>query len=197
MEHILKKIKANVIVSSLFGIVLGVVLVVWPGLSVQVVCMSIGAVLVIGGLAKLFSYITYRDGSLFSQMNLVMGVVITGIGCFILFRPGAIIAMVPILVGVIIIIHGVNNLQQTVSLYKSGYDKWWVALLLGLATVGFGILLVCNPFQAVDTLVMFIGVFLIYDGASDIWIISRVAYTAKRVKQELEAVDAEAEEIER
>lgn len=195
MERILKKIKANVVFSAILCIVLGIVLVVWPGMSVKVVCMSIGAVLAVNGLIKLFNYTFSRDGSMFSQLNLIMGVIITLIGAWILLRPNAIIAMVPILVGIIIIIHGVNNLQQAVNLSQSGYDKWWLALLLGILTIGFGILLICNPFEAIDTLVMFIGIFLIYDGISDIWIVSRVSYAAKQVRQEMEALDVEAKEV--
>lgn len=196
MERILKKIKANVIISALLCIALGVVLVVWPGMSVQVTCMAIGAVLLLNGISRLVNFIFGKDDSLFSQMNLIMGIIITVIGIWILFQPDKIIAMIPILVGIIIIIHGVNNLQQAVSLCKSQYDKWWVALLLGLLTIGFGVLLICNPFEAIDTLVMFIGLFMIYDGVSDIWIVSRVSRTAKQLRQDFEAVDVEAEEIE-
>lgn len=191
MEHILKKIKTNVVISALFGIVLGVVLVIWPGMSIQITCMAIGAVLILNGISRLVNFIFGRDGTLFSQMNLVMGIIITVIGVYILLQPAKVIAIIPILVGIIIIIHGVNNLQQAVSLCKSQYDKWWIALILGLVTVGFGILLICNPFQAIDTLVMFIGLFLIYDGISDIWIVSRVSHAAKQIKQDLEAIDAE------
>ncbi|MDE7017659.1 MAG: DUF308 domain-containing protein [Lachnospiraceae bacterium] len=195
MERILKKIKTNVLISALLCIALGIVLVVWPGMSVQVVCMAIGAVLILNGISRLANFIFGRDGSLFSQMNLVMGIIITVIGVWILFQPSKIIAMIPILVGIIIIIHGINNLQQAVSLCQSRYDKWWIALLLGLVTVGFGILLICNPFKAIDTLVMFIGIFMIYDGISDIWIVSKVSHNAKQLRQELEAVDVEAEEL--
>lgn len=195
MERILKKIKANVVISALLCIALGVVLVIWPGMSVQVACMAIGAVLILNGISRLVNFIFGKDDSLFSQMNLIMGIIITVIGVWILLQPDKIIAMIPILVGIIIIIHGINNLQQAVNLCKSQYNKWWVALLLGLLTIGFGILLICNPFQAIDTLVMFIGIFLIYDGVSDIWIVSRVSRTAKQLRQDLEAVDVEAEEI--
>lgn len=195
MERILKKIKANVVISAAFCIVLGVVLVVWPGMSVQVACMAIGIVLLISGLTRLANFIFGRDGTLFSQMNLILGIIITVIGGWILFQPGKIIAMIPILVGIIIIIHGINNLQQAVSLCQSRYDKWWVALLLGLVTIGFGALLIFNPFAAVDTLVMFIGIFLIYDGISDIWIVSRISRATREVRQNLEALDVEAKDI--
>ncbi len=196
MEHILKKIKTNVIVSAFICIALGVILVFWPGLSVKVVCMAIGAVLVINGISRLLNFIFGRDGSVFSQMNLVMGIIITVIGGWILLQPGTIIAMIPILVGIIIVIHGINNLQQSVSLCQNRYDKWWIALLLGIITIGFGVLLVFNPFAAVDTLIRFIGLFLIYDGASDIWIMSRVSRNVKQARQEMDALTVDGKEIE-
>ena len=195
MEHILKKIKTNVIVSAFICIALGVILVFWPGLSVKVVCMAIGAVLVINGISRLLNFIFGRDGSVFSQMNLVMGIIITVIGGWILLQPGTIIAMIPILVGIIIVIHGINNLQQSVSLCQNRYDKWWIALLLGIITIGFGVLLVFNPFAAVDTLIRFIGLFLIYDGASDIWIMSRVSRNVKQARQEMDALTVDGKEI--
>ena len=196
MEHILKKIKTNVIVSAFICIALGVILVFWPGLSVKVVCMAIGAVLVINGISRLLNFIFGRDGSVFSQMNLVMGIIITVIGGWILLQPGTIIAMIPILVGIIIVIHGINNLQQSVSLCQNRYDKWWIAMLLGIITIGFGVLLVFNPFAAVYTLIRFIGLFLIYDGASDIWIMSRVSRNVKQARQEMDALTVDGKEIE-
>ena len=123
MERILKKIKTNVVISALLCVALGVVLVVWPGMSVQIVCMAIGAVLILNGISRLVNFVFGRDGSLFSQMNLVMGIIITVIGIWILFQPNKIIAMIPILVGIIIIIHGINNLQQAVNLCQGKYDN--------------------------------------------------------------------------
>lgn len=38
---------------------------------------------------------------------------------------------------------------------------------------------------------MLIGFFLIYDGLSNVWIVSRVYKNAKMMKQEMEAVDIE------
>ncbi len=106
------------------------------------------------------------------------------------------LVLISIIASIVLVLPGLNNLQQAVALYKDHYDKWWVALILGLITIGFGVLLICKPFEALDTVVMLIGIFLIYDGISDIWIVSRVYKTAKALKQEAEALDVEAEEIE-
>lgn len=195
MEALLKKIKTNALVSALMCIVLGIILVVWPGLTVRAVCMTIGFVLVASGVNRLCGFIFGGDSSIYSRMNLITGVIVTLIGAWILFQPDTIIKLIPILVGIIVIIHGINDLQQTVALCQNRYDKWWVALILGLVTLGFGVLLIFNPFEAVETLVMFIGIFLIYDGVSDIWIVSRVSHVAKYLKQEIGAVDVDAREI--
>lgn len=195
METLLKKIKANAIVSALMCIILGIILVVWPGRTVRTVCMIIGFVLVVSGVNRLCTFIFGKDSSIYSRMNLITGVIVFLIGAWILFRPDQIIELIPVLVGIIVIIHGINDLQQTVMLCQNRYDKWWVALLLGIITVGFGVLLIFNPFAAVETLVMFIGVFLIYDGVSDIWIVSRVSHVAKQMKQEAEALEVEGKEV--
>lgn len=84
---------------------------------------------------------------------------------------------------------------QAAELYKEKYDKWWVALLLGIVTIGFGALLIYNPFEAVNTMIVLIGVMLIYDGISDIWIISRVSKTVRAVAETMEALEVEAVEV--
>ena len=192
---LLKKLKTNVVISAALCILLGIVLVVWPGLSMQIVCTAIGAVLLIGGGVRLAAYFTAKDGSVYSQMNLITGIILAVVGIWILLQPDKVLAIIPIIVGIVIALHGVNNLQQAVTLCKEQYDKWWVALILGLLTVGFGVLLIFKPFAALDTAVRLIGVFLIYDGVSDIWIVSRLYRTAKTLKQEADALDVDAKEI--
>lgn len=195
MGNLLKRLKTNIVISAILCVVLGIVLVVWPDLSMQIVCIAIGAVLLIGGGVRLAVYFTNKDGSMYAQMSLITGIVLAVVGIWILIKPDKVLAIIPIIVGIVIVLHGINDLQQAVSLYKDKYDKWWVALILGLLTIGFGVLLICRPFEALDTVVMLIGLFLIYDGLSDIWIVSRIYRTAKALKQEAEALDVVAKEI--
>lgn len=196
MEKILKKLKTNVVISSLLCVLLGLVLLFWPGLSIQIVCTAVGAVLIISGAIRMVGYFTLKDGSMYSQINLIFGIIFAVVGVWIVMKPDKVLAIIPIIVGIVIALHGLHNLQQAIQLCKDQYDKWWVALLLGILTVGFGVLLICRPFAAIDTVVMLIGAFLIYDGLSNIWIVSRIYKTAKALKQELEAVDGESREME-
>ena len=195
MGDFLKKLKKNVVISAMLCILLGLVLAIWPGMSMHIVCIAIGSVLILGGLIRLAESFLGRDGSMYTQINMIVGIIFTVVGIWIVIKPEKVLAIIPIIVGIVIAVHGLNNLRQAVTLCKEKYDKWWVALLLGLVTVGFGALLIFRPFAALDTAVMLIGFFLIYDGVSDLWIVSRVAKTAKILRQEARAVDVEAEEI--
>lgn len=195
MESLLKKVKANTILSSLLCAALGLVLVIWPDISMQIVCIAIGAVLILCGVIRLFGFFLNHDGSVYTQGNLVMGIVLVVVGIWIVATPGKVLAIIPIIVGILIVIHGVNNIQQTITLCKGKYSMWWLALIMALLTIGLGVLLIIRPFAALDTVVMLIGFFLIYDGLSNVWIVSRIAKTVKMARQEAEAVDVDARDV--
>ena len=157
MESLLKKIKTNVVVSSALCVILGLVLVFRPGLSMRIVCTAVGVVLIVSGVMRMIDYFTAKDGSLYSQANLIFGIILAVVGVWIVIRPDKVIAIIPIIVGIVIAIHGLHNLQQALELWRDKYDRWWTALILGVLTVGFGVLLICRPFAAIDTVVMLIG----------------------------------------
>ena len=196
MGNLLKKLKTNVVISAVLCILLGLVLAIWPGMSMHIVCITVGSVLIIGGLMRLVESFIARDGSMYTQLNMIVGIIFAVVGIWIVVKPEKVLAIIPISMGIVIALHGLNNLQQAVSLCQGKYDKWWIALILGLVTVGFGALLIFRPFAALDTAVTLLGIFLVYDGVSDLWIVSRISRTARALRQEAEAVDVEGEEIE-
>ncbi len=191
MEQLLKRVKTNVVISSILCVVLGLVLVFWPGLSIRIVCTAVGVVLIVTGVTRMIDYFAVRDGSMYSQINLIFGIVLAVVGVWISVKPDKVLAIIPIIVGIVIVIHGLQNIKQAMELWRDKYTKWWVACILGVLTVGFGVLLICRPFTAIDTVVMLIGFFLIYDGISNIWIVSRIYKNAKILRQEMEAVEVE------
>ena len=178
MNHI-KSLKVNYSLSAVICVILGIVLLVWPGQSTQVVCMVLGIVLGGFGLIQIILYLATKEKTMVSHSMMMLGVVLAVIGGWIVLKPETIIKAVPMIVGILIVIHGFHNAVQAIDLKKMQYDNWWVALLLSLLTVALGVVLICNPFTIVDTVVRIIGAFLVYDGLSDMWILSRVFKTKK------------------
>ena len=175
----IKSLKVNYSLSAVICVILGIVLLVWPGQSTQVVCMVLGIVLGGFGLIQIILYLATKEKTMVSHSLMMLGVVLAVIGGWIVLKPETIIKAVPMIVGILIVIHGFHNAVQAIDLKKMQYDNWWVALLLSLLTVALGVVLICNPFTIVDTVVRIIGAFLVYDGLSDMWILSRVFKTKK------------------
>ena len=175
----IKSLKVNYSLSAVICVILGIVLLVWPGQSTQVVCMVLGIVLGGFGLIQIILYLATKETTMVSHSMMMRGVVLAVIGGWIVLKPETIIKAVPMIVGILIVIHGFHNAVQAIDLKKMQYDNWWVALLLSLLTVALGVVLICNPFTIVDTVVRIIGAFLVYDGLSDMWILSRVFKTKK------------------
>ena len=175
----IKSLKVNYSLSAVICVILGIVLLVWPGQSTQVVCMVLGIVLGGFGLIQIILYLATKEKTMVSHSMMMLGVVLAVIGGWIVLKPETIIKAVPMIVGILIVIHGFHNAVQAIDIKKMQYDNWWVALLLSLLTVALGVVLICNPFTIVDTVVRIIGAFLVYDGLSDMWILSRVFKTKK------------------
>lgn len=188
MADFFKGIKANYTISAILCVVLGLVLLIWPGTTTQLICKLLGAVLFAYGAVQVVLYLFNRDRTMLSQGMLVLGIIFAVIGSFILLKPETIIMAVPVIVGVLIVLHGLHNVAQAIGLKKENYDNWWVAFLLGVLTAALGGVLIYNPFTVVDTIVRMIGLFLIYDGLSDVWILSRV-FKVKRSSQKIVDVD--------
>lgn len=188
MKDFIKGLKVNYTASAAACVVLGLVLLIWPGTTTQIVCMMLGTVLLIYGVVQIMLYMISRERSIISQGMMLLGIVVAVIGVWILVRPEMIIMAVPVIVGILIAIHGIHNISQAITLKQEGYENWWVACLLGVLATVLGAVLVYNPFTVMNTIVRLIGIFLIYDGLSDMWIISRV-FKVKREKDKI--VDVE------
>lgn len=193
MSDFLKGLKANYTISAGLCTLLGLVLLIWPGTTMRIVCTLLGGMLLIYGLVQMILYLINKERTMLSQGMMVFGIVLAVIGIWILTSPEMIIMAVPVIVGVLIAIHGVHNVVQAIALKKDGYDRWWLAFLFGALTGVLGGILVYNPFEVAETVVRFIGIFLIYDGVSDIWILSRV-FKVKRDKEKI--IDADYVDVE-
>ena len=187
MMDAFKKIKTNSLVTAVIYTVLGLILLLRPGVSASIFCTALGLVLIACGAADIVIFLTHRDGSLYAAFHLTAGIILIIVGIYIMNRPGLVSVVIPRIIGILICIHGISNLTDAMTLRRSGYVRWTAALGLGLLTLLLGGLLVCNPFGAYATVVRIIGCFLLYDGISDIWITTRVSKVLRQAKSADEA----------
>ena len=188
----LKKMKLNYVIEAIVMIAIGAVLIFWTEASLIIMARALAILLVIAGVIFVFSYFLHKERSIVMSGGFAMGVIIAAIGVWIFLKPDTFTDFIPKLFGVFILLSGLMNLGQTISLVGYRYSLWWISLILAVGTIGMGAFLLFNPKDAKEIAVTIIGIFLVYDGITNLWTISRVSKYAKRVNQEMNAVDVEA-----
>ena len=192
----LKSLKWNYIIEALITVVIGIVLIVRPQGSLEIMAKALAVLLTLAGIVMIISYFVHKQRSVLMSGGLALGIAIAAIGVWIFLNPSPFIDFVPRLFGVFIIASGLTNLSQTLSLIRYRYGLWWLSLVFGILTIGFGAILLVNPKFVENMLVTLIGVFLVFDGATNIWTVSRVSKFARGVDQAIkdsEAIDVDAQ----
>ena len=164
-----KRLKWNLVVMSVLYLALGIFLLLVPNTALNVVCYALGAVVIAGGVVQLVRYFTIERGLFQSQLTLLSGLVCLAIGGFLLLRSDVVVRVLPIVFGIFVIFDSVGRIQNALELRRCGYGSWKGFLLLALLSVVLGIIMIVDPFGAMETLVMAIGVILIIESALNLF----------------------------
>lgn len=189
MEKFLKEIRQSVVIYGCLSVVLGVVLVLYPQLSTKIICTAFGAILVLCAVFHMISYLRHKDEAPFINFNLIAAVITGVIGIWIIVKPEMVVLIIPVIFGIVLVIHGISDLRQAIELKKRFYDYWWAALIIAVLNVLIGAVLLTDPFRAAVVSIRVIGICLIYDGVSDLWIVSRVSKAVKDIEASLENIN--------
>ena len=110
-------------------------------------------------------------------------------------KPETVVSLVPIVIGVILVVLGIKDIRLAVETKRNRYDRWWSVLIMAVVSLALGILCIVYAFGLVKMAMIGVGIALIYDGLSDLWIVSRAAKAAKNAKQVADALDVEYKEL--
>ncbi len=160
------------LVSAVAYAILGLVLIIRPGLTASVLCAGLGICALIFGLVRIISYFLRRDSA--TGADLAVGIALAAVGILCLAAPRTVMSILPLLLGVVLIIDGAGKLSRSLELRKLGYSHWYLTLLLAACLLLVGIVMVLNPFGMVETAVTFFGICLLIDGLLDIILLLRL-----------------------
>ncbi len=169
MRDYIRNMKVSYLLAAILYVALGLVLLVWPTLTKDIICLIFGLLLVAYGLITIISFLVHDSRLGAFRFELVLGVVATAAGILFLVRPEFVTAIIPVVLGVYIIIDSLLNLKRALDLREMLYERWWVVVLLSAVSAVLGVLIVLRPGLTADALIMLIGAVFIYTGLSDLW----------------------------
>lgn len=183
---ILKKVKWNVILSSVIYVAMGVLLLLWPEMITKNICYVIGFLAIAIGIVNLIDYIRHDITLEGYRYSLVTGLASILIGIFIVLKVELVMSIIPFLLGLAVTISGFMKFQNAVDLIRLKYNGWVAVLLISIVNIVFGIILMSNPFTSAIVLTICIGVGMIYSGVSDLIATIMLSRSIKKVVKEIE-----------
>jgi len=175
----MKAEKRAYILLSLIQLVLGAYLIAQPQQSFSVICYLIGGVMIVYGVIKLIGYFTWDMYQLAYQHDFAMGVLFVVIGCLLIFRWEQLMRLFPTIIGLLVLIDGVFKIQTALDARRFGLSKWWLILILAIASGVAGFILLLYPIDVGLILMQLVGLNLMIDGGLNLWV---VVYTVAIVQ---------------
>ena len=169
----MKKIIKNYITDAVLLILLGLILLIKPGATLEVSCRIIGAVLLVLGAVKLLQFFLTKDKKNRSIPSLIIGVVQILLGICLLASPGFFISFVPTVAAIVIAYGAIVSLIQAIRAKKHGAKGSVAAIVLALITLALAVIVILHPAAFSAIIMQIIGVSLIVEGVTLIISLSR------------------------
>jgi len=183
MKERLKNMTVSFVFLSILYLLLGIVLLVWPTLVMDIISYAFGAILLLYGLFAIIGFYRSEDRRGGAFLGLFLGIVAAAVGAIMVLYPPLIQSIIPVILGLYIAIDGLLSVKRTLELHRMDYARWNVNLILSLVSAGLGIFVVFHPLLTQASLFRVIGVVLIYAGGSDLWTLFQLSRWTKEYRK--------------
>jgi len=165
-----KPFQKTMLITSIVYLVIGLILIIWPDAARQIIIYAIGAAaLLYGGFRIVDFFVRKEHLSGTVQVGVALGIACLLLGLFLIFKVNLVVALLAAVIGVAVIVDSVLRLQVALNLRHIGARHWLILFVTALVTLGFGILLLFNPFTVVKVATIIAGVILLVDGGFTLW----------------------------
>ncbi|SMX86178.1 HdeD family acid-resistance protein [Brevibacterium antiquum] len=176
----LKRTSRTVIVNGVIAFLVGVLMMVWPGASAEVVVRIFAAWLAVIAVSSfVLAPKGGRTGSLVAR-----SVLLILLGALIFFSPLFFAAFVTVLTGFAVIFF--SFLAVTVSLFirTMGVRMWWALTLIGVIGIILGAFFLFAPEAGVTALIFTLATFIVVVGIALVALGRRLHKTAQNLQHD-------------
>lgn len=191
---LLKQLKWNLILLAVIFIALGIVLILWPGATMKTICYLLAAMLLAIGVVSLINYLRKDISGIIYRYDLVVGLCAILGGILVIVKVDKLIDLIPAVLGFLVTMSGIMKMQNSVDMLRLGHGTWHVAFAMAIVNIVAGIVLLMNPFEAAQILIMCLGIALVYSGITDLYVTISISRRLSRLKTEIVVAEDDSEE---
>lgn len=175
-------IKWESFITAILAIAVGIVFLVKPDNSGDVVLYVAGAVFTLIGTLLLLKF--FLNDFLFGSYIFVVSALLLTVGMLCFFRTDSMRYLFVMMFGFFLIIDGVTKFQNGIDLMQSKVKYSWSVFAVGLLSIALGAVVLFGNFTQI---MVFCGIALIVDGVCDLFTTivfsSKVRRLEKRVRK--------------
>lgn len=191
---LLKQLKWNLILLAVIFIALGIVLILWPGATMKTICYLLAAMLLAIGVVSLINYLRKDISGIIYRYDLVVGLCAILGGILVIVKVDKLTDLIPAVLGFLVTMSGIMKMQNSVDMLRLGHGTWHVAFAMAIVNIVAGIVLLMNPFEAAQILIMCLGIVLVYSGITDLYVTISISRRLSRLKTEIVVAEDDSEE---
>jgi uncharacterized membrane protein HdeD (DUF308 family) len=162
LQHLWK----SALLSGILAVILGVLVLAWPGKTIIVAAIIFGAYLLVTGFAQVIFAFSLHVSAGGRVLLFISGAasLILAVLCFRSLQDS--ILLLAIWIGVGFIFRGVATAVSAIS-DPTLPGRWWEIFIGGISLLA-GVVMLASPFESVATLTFVVGIWLIVIGVMEV-----------------------------
>lgn len=160
----MKAAKTGYIAISAIYCILGLILIIHPDFSAQVVAMLCGVALIVFGIVKIAGYFSKDLFRLAYQFDLATGILLILLGVIVMIKPDNFLNLLCVVLGITVLIEGLFKVQVAMDSKSFGIKRWWLIMALAVLSGIHGVLLIFRPDEGMSFLLVLLGLSLLCSG---------------------------------
>ena len=165
----IKSVRNHMIIASILLLLIGVAFIVWPDEAARILARATAIAIIGVGVFEMILFFIGKHKGIVDIPAIISGVLLIALGVYLLIQPDTMLNFFNIIFGLIILIIGLDHLFQAIFIIRHVRSLWWITLIVGVAAIGLGVLILVNPFSAVRTAMIIVGITMVIEAIGGFW----------------------------
>lgn len=180
LQSVARRAWQTVLVAGILAVILGVLILLWPDITLLAAGIIFGVYLVVTGFLQLLAAFGAPASAGVRVLSFIVGVLSIVIGVFCFRDELASIFLLGLWIGIGWLFRGIALLMAGIS-EPALPGRWW-QVFFGILTAVAGVVLIVWPVRSVATLAILAGVWLIVLGVMEIIVAFGIRKDAKALR---------------
>ena len=165
----IKIIRNHMIIASILLLLIGIGFIVWPDEAARILARATAIVILGVALFEIALFFIGKRKGMTDVPAIIIGAILTTLGIYLLVKPDTLLEFFNVIFGIIILIIGLDHVFQSIFIIRHIRHLWWISLLVGIAAIGLGVLILVNPFSAIRTAMIIVGITMVVEALGGLW----------------------------